>query len=582
MASRILGVDLGAYSVKVAVSSPGFRSSQLTDVVERRVPEGDEPHIMRACAVAGEILSGLRREDDAVFVSIAGDKVFLHILEFGFKSLRRSDLERAVGAELEGVLPIDLEDMVYAFEQVPRVPELALPGADADASGAAVAPDPNFVGEGTKTIQVGGTTKTVQLGRVAAPVMGMRVLAAATQRTRAHELLIALREQGVEAQGLLAAPAPYARLAEKISSAEHDASPIAVLDIGHMRSDFCVAQNGKPIFARSIARGGHHLTRALANAWNLPYLQAEETKHTSAFVASRSLPATTEAEVQVSELVEKEVTILMRDLRRTLKACRAKTGFAPSRVVLLGGGSRLQGLAPFLSERLRIPVGLVKQEVAIAILGAAASSCPLDVSSLALGVAFDGASARPSFDLRQGALAYKADLSFLRTRLKSLGIAAVAVAGFGVLSAYTGVSKLRDAEKVLDRRVTLESAEAFGEELTAKEVLARVGPVEGGGIVSPIPSRTAYDMLLDFNSALPGKDKVVLDVSDISIKPGKMVVQAVSAPFGETSALQGIKNLQSKLRETECFKDFSDPESQPVKDKRKFTLTINTECDSGR
>ena len=42
------------------------------------------------------------------------------ILEFGFRGLKRADLEKAVGAELEGVLPYDLDEMVYTFDSLPR------------------------------------------------------------------------------------------------------------------------------------------------------------------------------------------------------------------------------------------------------------------------------------------------------------------------------------------------------------------------------------------------------------------------------------------------------------------------------
>ena len=191
----------------------------------------------------------------------------------------------------------------------------------------------------------------------------------------------------------------------------------------------------------------------------------------------------------------------------------------------------------------------------------------------------DGASAKPAFDLRQGALAYKGDASFLRSKIRSIAAAAVAVMAFGVLSAYTGVSKLRSAEEVLDKRVALESTAALGEQLSASAVLMRVGPVEGGGRMSPVPNMTAYDMLLAFNAALPPKDKAVIDVSEIDIKAGKVVVKAASAPFEAISALQGIKNLEESLRASECFKDFTSPESQPgANDTRQFTLTIKSGC----
>ena len=61
--------------------------------------------------------------------------MFTQILEFGFKSLRRSDLDKAVGGELEGVVPVDLEDMVYTYEAIPVPVAGAMAGLEVPVAG---------------------------------------------------------------------------------------------------------------------------------------------------------------------------------------------------------------------------------------------------------------------------------------------------------------------------------------------------------------------------------------------------------------------------------------------------------------
>ena len=123
--------------------APGFRSAAMIDYYERLVPPGDEPHEIRAARALGEIVREQRLDQESPYAAMAGDRVFLHVLEFAFKSLRRPELAKAVGAELESVLPIDLEDMVYAFEQLPRdvgrrtAPDLAVLEEGVDPSFAA-------------------------------------------------------------------------------------------------------------------------------------------------------------------------------------------------------------------------------------------------------------------------------------------------------------------------------------------------------------------------------------------------------------------------------------------------------------
>src|SRR5215475_3009452 len=140
MASRVFAVDLGAWSVKLAIASPGIRGATLLNVVERLVPPGDEPAEDRARRTLASLVDELRLRDESGYIGVYGDQVFTQILEFGFKNLRRAELDKAVGGELEGVVPVDLEDMVYCFEPIPQQ---SGPGASA---GGAIAVSENTRG----------------------------------------------------------------------------------------------------------------------------------------------------------------------------------------------------------------------------------------------------------------------------------------------------------------------------------------------------------------------------------------------------------------------------------------------------
>ncbi|MEM9493281.1 MAG: hypothetical protein AAGC55_29290, partial [Myxococcota bacterium] len=178
MANRILGIDLGAYSVKLIIATPGFRGATVTDFIEQPVPPGDDPHLIRAVRVLGDIVRQYKLDHDVPYAAAAGDKLFIHILEFPFRNLRRAELEQAVGSELEGILPVDLEDMVFGFEALPG--KLAEPPPESSDDSRAQAGQPagdRMVGDDEPT-QVQPRTLPVGIvhGRVAAPTTGMRVL----------------------------------------------------------------------------------------------------------------------------------------------------------------------------------------------------------------------------------------------------------------------------------------------------------------------------------------------------------------------------------------------------------------------
>ena len=523
--SRVVGIELGAHSVKVVIANPGLRKPQVVDVVERAIPpQVGEPvsHTKVAAMTAGEVIREHNLEESAIFVAMPGDKVFLHVLEFGFRSLRRSDMARVVGAELDAVLPVDLEDIVYAYETIPAAV------APKSASNSEVGDDdPTFVGGAGASH--GGTSSPQESSS------GTRVLAAAMVREHVEEWLTALRAAGIEPKGLLAAPGCYARVVERTAVGSDPHAVVALVDVGELRTDVCVAMGGRPVFARTIARADSSL---------------------------RASP-------------DMETVALTRDIKRTLNACRNKAGLIVDHVLLVGGSPRVPTLAAHLQQTLAVAVSLFDEPDGHAIVGPAETLA--NTAALAAGVCFEGASGRPVFNMRTGPLAFQADFSFLRGKAQMLAVSALAIVALALVGGYTRLHKLRSAEEVLAKRVAVESAELFGSSLSAAEVLARVGPTEDRE--SPIPAVTAYDTLLAFNKTLPSKDDATLDIDDLQIKPDKLQIKAVSTPTGDNDALSGIKKLEESLRGSKCFAEVPTPESEPGPDgARRFSLSIATRC----
>jgi general secretion pathway protein L len=579
MASRILGIDLGAYSVKVAVATPGFRSAGVTDLIERQVPAGDEPAQVRAARVLAEILRENQLGEQSPFCAVPGDQVFIHLLEFSFKNIKRQQLEQVVGAELEGVLPLDLEDIVYCHEKLPdSVGRIAASAAEANTL--------EFGDEDPTHVQALPQSEVVH-GRVAPPTAGMRVLACAMPRKRARKLLDNLDEHGAEMHGLIAAPTSYARIAGRIGGlvADKSSAPVAIIDMGHARTDLCVIQDGRAIFARTIARGGRDITQAIARTWRLDEGAAQEAKHSDGFVASAAIPASSDAWRRIHEVVITELAPLGRDLRQSLSACLAKTGAIVSRAALVGGGSRMRGIAEFLSEKLCIPVATLTAEDNQRILGAQLGSTGVlaDVACLATGVAFEGASGRPTFDLRRGDLAYKADMSFLRVKATQLAAAVIAVVAFASINAYAKLDKLKSAEQRLDQRLVIESTAIHGSPKSADEVIGVAGNdvagAPGANDDSPLPKMTAYDILLDISHRLPASKEVKVDVTDIEIKPGRITMKATTGSTETNDAVKGSAELIKKLKTQDCFESVDRGNiSSAANDTKNFPVTIKSNC----
>jgi Tfp pilus assembly PilM family ATPase len=551
MATRVFAVDLGAWSVKLAIASPGIRGAMLLGVIERLVPPGDEPAELRARAVLASMIEELRLRDESGYIGVNGDQVFTQVIEFPFKNLRRADLDKAVAGELEGVVPVDIDDMVYTFEQLP--PPAAVGPAPLDAPGTR--------------------------GRVAPPTEGMRVLTYAMQRERALQLIDLAKTTGFVARGVLACGGAAVRLVERTPSlvrARADGA-VAVIDIGHERTDVVVVAGGKAIFSRSVARAGKQVTEAVARNWKLGWEDAERAKHSDGFVASQAEPASSEQWKKIHEGLIGELQPFARDLRQTLAACRARTGFTITSAVIVGGGARLRGMASFLTEQLGMPTWRLSSDDVVALagpkLGESAATLPIDSAAMTIGMAYDAAGGRPMFDLRSGSLAVKMDLSFLRAKAVPLGAAALAIAAFAAGSAYADLYRLQKAEKTLSTRLASESADAFnGKSKTADEIIALNGGTTGGRAASPLPRSTAYDILLEISSKVPAKDKITLDIDKLDITDQRVELS------GTVKTPEEIDLVVSALREIKCFKDIVRGPTESDGELKKFKLTIAASC----
>jgi Tfp pilus assembly PilM family ATPase len=558
MAHKILGIELGAYSVKVVVATAGFRSVTINDYLERPVPPGPESHEERAARALGDLLREKGLSNEIPCAAYPGDAISIRVLDFGFSGLKRADLEKAVGAELEGLIPHDLDEIVYDFDTIPQDAEVKQAAAE-DAAAA----EPAFAGGEGKQVTP----------RPAAPVVGTRVLAAAAPTDRVRYWMGLGAGQGLEPRGILAAPTVYARVAGKLAAlggADAKDDGVLVIDHGHGRTNVCVVKHERAIFARTLSRGGRHVTQAIAKAWNLSFEDAERAKHADGFIASAREPAPSDAWARISEVITRELVPMVRDLRQTISACRAQTGILPRRAVLCGGGGRLRGLGAYLSEELGLPVGEVTADDAPRLIGplAAGRGVRPDSALLAHGVALEGATGRPLFDLRQRELSYRADFSFLRAKAGFLAACALLVIAFAAGNAYAGLHKLRKEEALLEKQLESVTTQVFGRPVSAQEIQDSLLPKKEE---SPLPKLTAFDQMVEMSLKLPPKDQVKLDVSTLDIRPQKITFTATA------DSVPSIEEIEKRFRTIECFTDLQRGTVVGEQDKQ-FTLTIATKC----
>ncbi|HEX8908251.1 MAG TPA: fimbrial protein, partial [Anaeromyxobacteraceae bacterium] len=115
MPQRILGLDLGATSVRAVLLESSYRSFHVVEARAAPVApetEGAPPLRERQLAATAALLEGALAFDTAL-VSLPGPSAS-HVVTLPFTDPRR--IEQTVGFELEGQIPFDLAEVAFDWQ----------------------------------------------------------------------------------------------------------------------------------------------------------------------------------------------------------------------------------------------------------------------------------------------------------------------------------------------------------------------------------------------------------------------------------------------------------------------------------
>lgn len=128
-----------------------------------------------------------------------------------------------------------------------------------------------------------------------------------------------------------------------------------VLNIGHTHTTVLALDGDTLIGVRSVLWGGRNLIDAIAQKYSLAPADAQKEMELKAFILTTRQDASYEAKI-FSDLVAKSVRELVRDVQMSLLEFKAEFNGVITDVRMTGGVSGIQGLGPFLTQHLEVPV----------------------------------------------------------------------------------------------------------------------------------------------------------------------------------------------------------------------------------
>jgi type IV pilus assembly protein PilM len=311
-----IGLDIGTSGVRAAELSFGRGQVTLTKFGQVALPDGAvrDGEVIDVEAVAQaikQLWAHTKFSSKKVIIGVSNQKVVVRQVDLGW--LPADELKKSLAFQVQDYIPMPVEHAVLDFHPLEEVT-----GSHGDRMlrGLLVAASREMVLNAVHAVQKAGLTPTtVDLSSFAV----LRSLGG-TDQVGIHSEVEAL------------------------------------VDIGAKVTNIVVHDAGVPRFIRILLMGGQDLTEAVAERAGVPVQQAEALKQQMGLQADGNSNDQTPA----VRALESAVSALLDEIRGSLDYYMASSGSSPIRkLVLTGGGSRLNGLAARLgqSTRLEVQVG---------------------------------------------------------------------------------------------------------------------------------------------------------------------------------------------------------------------------------
>jgi len=559
MAQTIIGLDIGSWSIKAMVLQSSLRKQALVGFREHHLPvdaagqplPGELPAAIRATLANLDV--------DVLATAVPGVQVLTRELKLPFSDPKR--ISSTLGFQLESKLPRSIDTVVYDWHMLKKEPDgatLLCPAAD------------KIWLEGfLKELKAAGTEpRYVTLGALAMGHLTPHVSVDAVER------------------------------------------PWVFLDMGHRATQITLVRNGKVEAFRTLSRGGHHVTQAIARQLGVSYSDAEHAKHKQASVAGDATMS------PISRAAGQALEPLFREIKLSMDAFAEREGGAVSEVVLTGGAARLPGIQPMLERLLNVPVGptrfngtlwdAVRKNAAVAESGLTAAALALEHTS----------ESDHRVNFRRAGSGF-GDLGALRDKAPWIAAFVVAALVIFFIGKQIRLSALEDQQAQLAAALDKYAGEVLVEPVPSNlDTAAKFKFVQGKVTMPPeseieavYPGMTAFRTFYEVTRAQdalndkaqpeepeppePGEEPEPIDPSTIVAPADRKQIELATFTADIKSATVGgigydigtIEDLASRLRQNPCFKkvDLKETRKTTRHPERpswlEFTLKLEVKCD---
>lgn len=322
--SSFLGLDLGTSTLKVVELVDRRKRLELTAYAQANLPNiliqppGSVDDALRVTAnVVSQMLEKAHSTSDTVIAALPSSVVFSTVMML--PDLPEADLAKAVHFAARDVVPTSLDEMVLGWSRLGAQPHMDTGVSDLVEK------------EGSTPVKEAVSSKAA-----AVPVFVTAAPKAIIDRYLKLVELLKLKLHALEVETF-----PLAR-----SLLNQSADSALIFDLGDKATTYHLIDRGAARISFTLEYGGQNITTDLAKSMAISVDEAEQQK------AQFGLQNSGSAILHTS--IEKSMNSIIQQARRLQESYRKDTGRSINKIVLIGGGANMPGLAETCSRLLSV------------------------------------------------------------------------------------------------------------------------------------------------------------------------------------------------------------------------------------
>ena len=533
---KVIGLDIGSYSIKAIEIVNTFKSYEIVDFYETVIPCLPNVPLDAVVAVCMEqLFQENHLEADRIITAMPGQFISSRILPFNFSDPGK--IQASVMVELEELVPFNLEDMVVDH-------------------------------------QILGSVKGQTLA-----------LAVMTRKAFLRNFLELLARIDIDPKLVDIDSLAFYNLSSHLDLETNQ--NVVMVDVGHEKTSVCIVRDGVLRVFRSINLGGRYITDFLARDLETDFFEAQRIKHRVSRVTCESDQAddVTGVDKSVIERMTFAASAIVKELGRTFYAFKSWDQEPLKKVYLSGGTSAITNFDRLLEEQLEVNVERLRLGGSDLKIGERVSA-RMDVvpQSLAIGLrAVSTVKNHSQINLRRGEFAFVQNYeSLLKVGAWSFRMIAVVLALLVVsyvFKHYFYMAQIEDLkknyEKVLisqvpemkkrirKKKMSFRKLRKEGESRLRQEINVRRSATEEFRMANS--STAPLEVMLGISRAIPADtlvDVTLLDYRATVAGEGRLRLKAETDGFASQSkiidALKGVavlKNIEEKSSATKPGSD---------------------------